>query len=73
MRSLVAKFTVMTGVMLLASTLVLIGLNYFTIAEQNREESRLRAELTAELFARSLGEAMARENDGTKEVRFKRS
>lgn len=58
MRSLVAKFTVLSGVLLAIATAVLIGLNYVTTMAHNREEASTYSELMTAVFAQGVSEVI---------------
>ena len=53
MRSLVMKFTLLCGALIVLATTVLMGIEARNTAESNREASLTHAELLAELFAES--------------------
>ena len=53
MRSLVMKFTLLCGALIVLATSVLMGIEARNTAESNREASLAHAELLAELFAES--------------------
>lgn len=59
MRSLVMKFTLLCGVMLVALTAVLMGIEYTNSLRENEETSHRHSQLITQLFAASAAGALA--------------
>ena len=62
MRSLVAKFTVLCGVILIAAISVLLAIQYQTTSKDNRQTSESHAALITELFANGISGHLASGN-----------
>jgi len=59
MRSLVMKFTLLCGVILIAATMVLMGVEYQLKQRDNQQAGLTHAELITELFTTTAAEAIA--------------
>jgi HAMP domain-containing protein len=59
MRSLVMKFTVLSGVLLIAVTSVLMAIEYTNNVRENSEGSHRHAQLIAQMFAVTTAEPIA--------------